>query len=334
MSTALTPSDLVRLVPTQYEKARESGDLLFFPSTVEKHPELGVEFELRLCPALQKKPSQPPSTGVDNAAGDGASATSGNKGTVFDPFAPPYNANLFVGELRDELDGEEYVVLLNKYSVVPDHFLLVTKELVLAYSILVAAKKAGRNFLAFYNCGENSGASQPHKHLQFVPVDADGPPVEKLAQRTNLESPDKPFTVAALPYANHVYRLGRDLASASPQDLEHTLSRAFLSLLDLVVSTIRHEPGYPAGKPSYNVLITLEHLHVIPRRFENHVLKTGEKLNVNSLGFGGMLLVKSEEEAEAVKKEEIGKILRSVGLESVHEIQVAGESDDAHMIRD
>jgi ATP adenylyltransferase len=101
----------------------------------------------------------------------------------------------------------------------------------------------------------------------------------------------------------------------------------FLDLLDLCVSTIRHDSDYPAGRPSYNVLITLEHMHLIPRRNEDYVLgETGEKLSVNAMGFAGMLLVKNEDELEALRKEEIGKVLRGVGLESVHELQVAGTS--------
>lgn len=73
--------------------------------------------------------------------------------------------------------------------------------------------------------------------------------------------------------------------------------------------------------------MTLEHMHIIPRKLENHILhETGDKLSVNALGYAGMLLVKSGEELEAVKKEGVGAILRSVGLESVHDIQVAGTS--------
>lgn len=80
--------------------------------------------------------------------------------------------------------------------------------------------------------------------------------------------------------------------------------------------------------PSYNVILTLEHLHLIPRRHETYTLQeTGESLSVNSLGFAGMLLVKSEEELEAVKKESVGKILRGVGLQNVHELQVVGETE-------
>jgi sulfate adenylyltransferase (ADP) / ATP adenylyltransferase len=41
-----------------------------------------------------------------------------------------------------------------------------------------------------YPGGNISGASQSHKHLQFVQMeDEDGPPVEKLARTITLETP-------------------------------------------------------------------------------------------------------------------------------------------------
>lgn len=141
---------------------------------------------------------------------------------------------------------------------------------------------------------------------------------------------DTPFSLTSLPYANHVIRFPTHLSSASRADLEQTLAQAFLSLLDLVISTVRHDPDYPAGPPSYNVLITLEHLHLIPRRQEKHVLReTGERISINALGFAGMLLVKNGRELDAVKTEGVGDILRGVGLRSVHDLQVAGTSLEA-----
>lgn len=102
-----------------------------------------------------------------------------------------------------------------------------------------------------------------------------------------------------------------------------------MSLLDLAISTIRHDPTYPIGPPSYNVILTLEHMHVIPRKEETHTLsETGERLSVNALGFAGMLLVKSERELDAVKKETVGRILRGTGVESVHELQVQQNTDE------
>ncbi len=47
------------------------------------------------------------------AAADTGVALNASGGKAFDPFAPPYNQNLFVGELKDERSGEEYAVLVH-----------------------------------------------------------------------------------------------------------------------------------------------------------------------------------------------------------------------------
>jgi len=137
----------------------------------------------------------------------------------------------------------------------------------------------------------------------------------------------KPFAISSLPYANHVFRLPPLSGNLSVGELSQAVFPPFLSLLDLVISTIRHDSDYPSGSPSYNVILTLEHMHMIPRRHEAYKIEEMQQLiSVNSLGFAGMLLAKSESELEAMKKEGIGRILRGVGLESVHDLQVAGTS--------
>lgn len=121
-----------------------------------------------------------------------------------------------------------------------------------------------------------------------------------------------PFSIESLPYAHHIFRLPPSSPRDSTDKLFSTLAEAFLLLLDLAISSIRHDPVnvHPGGAPSYNLILTTEHLHVIPRSKEKHLLEgTGEYTSVNALGFAGMLLVKSDEEGEAVKKEGVGKIL-------------------------
>lgn len=337
----MNTSDIISALPSRFEVARSSGDLFFFPSEVSKYEEIGIEWEIRLCTALQKKPTaSPPATEAGSAPSQDNQQDATSKNS--DPFAPPYVPNLHVGDLRDESSGAEYGVLLNKYSVVPHHFLLVTKEfmpqtspllphdLVQTYLLLLAARKARKNYFAFYNCGSNSGASQHHKHIQFIEVEDDGPPIERLAKAANLEVSGKPFSLSSVPYANHVYRLPTLSNGASPEQLEQALFLPFLSLLDLVISTVRHAPDYPSGNPSYNVILTLEHMHLIPRRWGTYTLgESGMTLGVNSLGFAGMLMVKSESEREALEQVKIGTVLRGVGVESVHELQVAGTSMEA-----
>jgi len=303
-----------------------------------------LQFEIRLCPALQKKPTLPTPRFDPNIRSQEELPVQDYNGGRPDPFAPPYVTNLHVGGLKDEGDEcAEYTILLNKYSVTPHHFLMVTKEfqsqtsllkppeLAQIYMLLEAGRKGNRHFFAFYNCGDNSGASQPHKHVQFLPIEGiDGPPIERLAKGVHLQSPDKPFSLTALPYANHIFRFTSPTTPTSSRtrsDVEATLANVFFSLLDLAISTVRHDPDYPSGRLSYNVLMTLEHMHIIPRKHETHTLReTGEMLSVNALGFAGMLLVKSEKELNAVKMEGCGPILKGVGLKSVHDVQIAGTS--------
>lgn len=143
---------------------------------------------------------------------------------------------------------------------------------------------------------------------------------------------ERPFALQSLPYATHVRRFPQYLPSASPDELEATLSRAFLSLLDLALSTYRRDPSHDESgdasgknKLSYNVILTLDHMHVIPRKRETHVLsETGDALSINAMGFAGSLLVKSEREFEAVVKEGVGKILGNVGCGSIHDQQCEG----------
>ncbi|KAI6134524.1 ATP adenylyltransferase-domain-containing protein [Pisolithus croceorrhizus] len=316
-----------------YEAALSSGDLYFFQSETHLKEDIGIEFEIRVCPALQKKPEQ--RDGQILVSQEPSVATTGQP----DPFAPPYSLNLHVGDLAldDEDHTAEYVVLLNKYCVVPHHFLLVTKEfrpqtspllpsdLVHIYQLLLAARRANKSLIAFYNCGINSGASQPHKHVQFIEVERDGPPLEKITRNLKIEASGRPFTFQSLPYANHIFRLPALSLDSTPAQLRETLFPPFYSLLDLVISTVRHDPAYPSGSPSYNVILTLEHMHLIPRRYETYTIPgTDTVIHVNSLGYAGMMLVKSHSDLEEIKKVGPAEILRGVGVESVHDLQVSG----------
>lgn len=47
-----TPQEIVAKLDSQFEKARGSGDLLFFPSTVHKHTDVGVDVRSLPFPSL------------------------------------------------------------------------------------------------------------------------------------------------------------------------------------------------------------------------------------------------------------------------------------------
>ncbi|CUA78031.1 hypothetical protein RSOLAG22IIIB_12998 [Rhizoctonia solani] len=365
----LKHSEVISSVFPKFETAKSSGELLFYPSSRSIFLERGVNFEIAVCPALQEKPVLPAPNFV--------------KIDKPDPFAPPYVPDLYIGELKDKLEGDEYVILLNKFSVIPGHFLMVTKgfqsqnspltppELTQAYLLIRASQKSKNPIFAFYNCGVDSGASQPHKHIQFLPTtredtsedededDDPRPPIEAYVQRLKIGDETKAFSLP-LPYAHFARKLHlpkatvsgtKPLSQEALEELSGKLTSAFLSLLDEAVQSVRlyHSSQSTTTEPaeigrtsasSYNIILTSEHLHLIPRLREQtideiHPDATGltetkaaaytpQKLSVNALGFAGMLLAKSDAEAQAIKAKGVVELLSQLGVPNVGE-----KSDDA-----
>jgi sulfate adenylyltransferase (ADP) / ATP adenylyltransferase len=88
---------------------------------------------------------------------------------------------------------------------------------------------------------------------------------------------------------------------------------------------VRHTTDCDSGTLSYNVLLSLSHMYVFPRRCETHTLAmSGSLLSINSHAFAGILLVKSDDELEALIAEGPGNLLKAVTYESMHELQVSG----------
>lgn len=100
------------------------------------------------------------------------------------PFENP-DQELFLTDVPT--DNANHFLLLNKFPVIPNHFILATKankpqthmleedDLQVAYACLKAWEDGPatgpKRLFAFFNSGEHSGASQPHRHLQFLPVE-------------------------------------------------------------------------------------------------------------------------------------------------------------------
>ena len=127
---------------------------------------------MRYCPSLAKKP-------LPNLAG----ATPKQK---IDPFENPPEA---LHLIDIPTTNPTHFLVLNKFPIIPQHFILATKpnkkqthvleqdDLEATYACLKAWQDGGasssqKRLLAFFNSGKHSGASQPHRHLQFLPVES------------------------------------------------------------------------------------------------------------------------------------------------------------------
>ncbi|KAG5969443.1 hypothetical protein E4U58_001445 [Claviceps cyperi] len=171
------PAHLRELVQTRFAKALAVGDLYYYATQATLLRVGQVHFQLRFSPALAEKSavkSQP-----------SRSSPPSHSQSIVDPFAHP-SPSLFLSDL-----GDSHYLVLNKFAVVSGHFILATRAFrpqnhVLEETDLEATmacikaygpgqlKEAGHErdgLFAFFNSGEHSGASQPHRHLQFLPVD-------------------------------------------------------------------------------------------------------------------------------------------------------------------
>lgn len=306
MSKYDLPDNFGQLVEETYQKALDAGEVVFQESTNEYLEEGDVPYVITFAPGLSKKPTQEKAP-EQEARPEG-----------FNPFAEP-EPNMTV--LSDYGDGE-FNILLNKYPIVHNHLLLTTKEfksqnsplapeeLIASLKILESLEKSStknEKFFGFYNCGENSGASQPHKHLQFLKFPDNFQPFPN-----GLVSNQDPFIATSLkeplqsknvPFAHFVLPLERDPAKLYDEDY---LAMAFSSLLQRTLTILRD-----AEKPTaYNVVFTRKWILLAPR---SDAYYEG-KLGLNAAGFIGLILAKNQELLELIKKDGPSNILKDVGF--------------------
>ena len=164
--------------------------------------------------------------------------------------------------------------------------------------------------LAFYNSGVGAGASQPHRHLQLVPLPlapGDGLPMASLIESA-LKRDDEQ---QALPFRHAV-------AAIHARWLENT-DAARSALQDCCVELLRTagviegaapDPSKPL--PPYNLLVTRKWMLAVPRSRERW-----EDISINALGFAGSFFVRGRQQLQAIKKYGPMNVLQSVSTRPV-----------------
>jgi ATP adenylyltransferase len=279
-----------RLLPhgTLWEKVVDTtsralctGALYPIPTRCETVEEGGVSFLVRVLTGRPRK--------------DEASARKGN------PFLP-HDEALFVGELTDT-----HICLLNKYNVVEHHLLAVTRQfedqeeyLTEADFAALLAGLAEYDCLAFYNGGVTAGASQRHKHLQFVPLPlAPSGPAVPLA----------PLVVAgSLPF-RHAVDFTAPRWIRDPLSSARDAHAAFHRLLREAGMEEGMAPAGTRQSGPYNLLVTRSWMLLVPRSRE---YAAGS--SVNALGFAGALLVRDDDQLRELREAGVLAALASVAF--------------------
>jgi ATP adenylyltransferase len=274
---SLLPSqDLWQRVLRVTNHALASGALVPVETDFECIEQDGVRFLLRVASNLRRKKALRPEPQPASDTGR------------FNPFLPPEPA-LLVGDI-----SPSHRAVLNKFNVMPHHLLLVTRafehqECLLNPKDFAALGACLMAFpsLGFYNGGAVAGASQPHKHLQLVPLPLGG---------GELATPIQPLLDAAAPgcaigqvpglgYAHAFCRLETRLWE-HPERAARAACERYRALLDNLRIGTTSFSGETRQSAPYNLLMTRDWMLLIPRLREH-----AEGISINALGFAGSLFV-------------------------------------------
>ena len=221
-----------------------------------------------------------------------------------DPFDPPDPA-LVVADV-----SPTHVAVLNKFPVIARHVLFVTRRFVDQETLLdagdmqaLALGLAALDGLAIYNGGAVAGASQPHRHLQLVPLPlaTPGPPVPIEAAFEAEAGVGGPTTVARLGFAHALVR-----SAGAWDESGAALLDAYYAALAAAGLHVRE------GRPSspYNLIATRRWLLLVPRAQERF-----GAISINAFGFAGSLFVRDDTELAALRAAGPMAALRAVAAE-------------------
>jgi ATP adenylyltransferase len=267
---------LLARVDTCRQAALASGALLPVATTASAIEDGGVRFVVRVVANLARK--------VEAARAPAS-------GPPANPFLP-FDRRLFVADL-----SADHVCILNKFNVVERHLLIVTRayedqeNLVTETDFLALARCLDAiDGLGFYNGGRMAGASQPHKHLQVVPlplapVSAGVPIAAVFGDRSAI---GVVRFCERLPFRHALVWLP-PWSCADEAGRASIMTIAYRRLCQAIgVHTVNRNSGQ-FQSAAYNLLVTREWMLAVARRCESV-----EGVEVNALGYAGSLFVRDE----------------------------------------
>ncbi|KAH6654543.1 5',5'''-P-1,P-4-tetraphosphate phosphorylase 2 [Truncatella angustata] len=303
MSPVRAPVNLPGLVKTAFAKAKASGDLTYYPTQVALLDVNSIHFQLRFSPSLASKPKGPP-----------PKDTEADAKRHFNPFENPL-PSMTIAQLPPS-----HALVLNKFAIVPEHFILITKtpkpqthvlerdDVAAAHACVRAYWEEGQELFVFFNSGEHSGASQPHRHLQLLPVEqmrhgldeqinGDGSQWNVLVEsaRGQQQRGNLPFTVLSETISPDI----------GPIELHEKYVSLYQRAAELVLPN-QEVAGEGEARFSYNMAMTSNVIALCPRLAEGAAIKNQDGGEIGHIALNGTLLagtalVKTQEQYDVLR---------------------------------
>ena len=271
-------TDFLQQVDARAQGALASGDLQPLVTEQVELLDGGLRFLARSVSTLKGKSTLIPG---------------GPRDPNFNPFLSPDPA-LTVGPL-----GDRHTAILNKFPVSEHHLVIATRELkeqlepldrsdfAALARVLVAAGGLG-----FHNGGTAAGASQRHKHVQWIPRAPGNASMDVWLP--GLPADAAPLTTAQHPQLGVRHCFVRiDGGPGTPHDqVAESLHAGYTQALAHLCLTT----GDDGLLPPSNLLVGDGWLLLVPRSREHF-----EGVSVNALAFGGTFYAQEAEKLEALR---------------------------------
>ena len=272
----LTPGTLQAILLERTANARRCGTLELLPSTTEVIEQDGVPFQVRVLET----------SGTEELDKSARSHP--------DPFL--HDADLLLAPL-----SATHIALINKSSAVEHHLLIATRSFEDqrcqltqkdCEALLIGLTEI--DALGFYNAGHEAGASQTHKHLQLMPLDATiAPlPIEPLLRFAQTDR----MIVPRLPFRHAYAAMDHDWTNPE-KDSGASLHAWYRKVLHAAGLSVDATSGSHGQTAPYNLLMTRKWMLVVPRSRECF-----HGISVDALGFVGMFLVKDRQQLATLRR--------------------------------
>lgn len=223
----------------------------------------------------------------------------------FNPFLNP-DPELTVGKL-----GEEHVVILNKFPLCNRHLVLARRNfeeqlipLTRSDFAALATIMGESGGTGLYNGGAAAGASQRHKHLQWIPGVRNNACLEFYSVGLPTELQEQGVARHSSLAMKHCFvrvNCGQDVPIDVAADSLFAGFERACHELELV-------PGADGLLTPFNLLAGNGWLLLVPRSQECF-----EGISISAVGFGGTLYTRTHEQIEAIRQVGPLQVLATVG---------------------
>lgn len=302
-------SNFMDAVRTRSEQAMASADLQPIVAEQVILQDQGLSFIVRWVAALAAKDAarQAPEEAAGSPQAANTILPGGPRDPDFNPFLNPDPA-LTVGPI-----GADHVAILNKFPVCLHHLVLARRDyadqltpLELTDFMALALLLSHEGGLGFYNGGAAAGASQRHKHVQWIPAADGNASLRALVQGLPATAAQGTLlTHPLLPIAHYFVRV-----DAGPDSRPEDSAASMLMAYAQSCAALGLRPGTDGLLPPFNLLVSDGWMLVVLRSQEHFL-----GVSLNALSYGGTIYVRDPAQMGSIRAAGPLAVLAGVGVE-------------------